>query len=75
MAGPAPDQHEPEPESDTRLQLTGVPADADVSNFRQQCEFQIVFDSLKYQDPLHTLLEYISEVSIPVGPLHVRIPP
>jgi len=32
MAEPAPDMHDPEPESDTCLGLIGVPADADVSN-------------------------------------------
>jgi hypothetical protein len=34
MAGPAPGQDEPEPESDTRVQLMGVPAKADVCNIR-----------------------------------------
>ena len=33
MAGPAPSQDEPEPESDTRVKLMGVPAEADVCNF------------------------------------------
>ena len=28
------DPHDPEPESDTRLQLMGVPTEADVCNFR-----------------------------------------
>ncbi len=33
LAGLAPDLHEPEPESDTHLQVTDVPANVDASNF------------------------------------------
>jgi hypothetical protein len=40
LAGPA-GQHEPDPESDTRLQLIGVPAEGDVSPV-------IVFQPLNY---------------------------
>jgi hypothetical protein len=58
LAGPAPDLDGPEP--DTHLQLIGVPSDDDASNFRLRFS---TFDPLKYQDPLHILLEYISEVS------------
>lgn len=36
MAGPAPGLDEPEPESDARLQLMGVPADDNVSNYRHR---------------------------------------
>lgn len=36
--------------------------------------FQPLFDALKYQDPLHTLLEYMAEVSTSVRPSRLRIP-
>jgi hypothetical protein len=36
MAEPPPDPHGSGSESDTRLELMGVPADTDVSNFRHQ---------------------------------------
>ena len=45
MAGPAPGLDEPEPDTDTRLQLISVPADSDVSNSVN--EFQPLFDYLK----------------------------
>jgi hypothetical protein len=71
LAGPAP-LPEPEPEPDTHLQLMGVPADDDVSN---SSHFPtLLFDGSKYQDPLHTLLEYIAGVSISVGSSYLRIP-
>ena len=71
LAGPAPDLHEPEPESDTHLQLIRVPADTDVSNSSHF--LALLFDVSKYQDPLHTLLEYIAEVSISIGSSYMRI--
>lgn len=44
MAGPAPGLDEPDPETDTRLQLISVPADSDVSSVN---DFQPLLDSLK----------------------------
>jgi hypothetical protein len=49
----------------------GVPADDDVSN---SSHFSTpLFDATKYQDPIHTLLEYIAEVSISVGSSYLRM--
>jgi hypothetical protein len=42
--------------------LISIPADADVSSFGHR--LPILIDVLKYQDPLHVLLEYIAEVNI-----------
>jgi len=61
MAGPAPDIHEPEPESES-LKLISVPADTDVSNSLHR--LPVLFDLSKYQDLLHVLLEYVAEVNI-----------
>ena len=71
LAGPAPDLHEPEPESDTHIRLMGVPADDDVRDSHHLPT--LLFDASKYQDPLHTLLGYIAEVSMSVGSSHMRI--
>ena len=79
LAGPAPlpdpepEPERPEPVSDTHLQLMGVPADDDdVSNSSHLPT--LLFDGSRYQDPLHTLSEYIAEVSITVGSPYLRIP-
>ena len=72
LAGPAPDLPEPEPEPDTHLQLMGIPADTDVSNSSHFST--LLYNPPKYQDPLHTLLEYIAEVSTSVGSSYMHIP-
>lgn len=60
-AGYAPDIEDPDPESEMQLGLTGIPSKADVSNSSHL--FLPLLDVLKYQDPLHNLLEQIAEVS------------
>ena len=71
LAGPA-SLPEPEPESDTHLQLMGVPGDDDVRNSSHFST--LLFDASKYRDPLYTLLEYIAEASVSVGSSYLRIP-
>ena len=61
---------EPGPEFDRRLQLISVPANADVRISGHR--FPTFVDVSKYQDPLHLLAVYISEVSIIVEPSLVR---
>lgn len=58
--------HEPEPESDTSLELIEIPANSHVSNSSHH--FPSFVDVSKYRDPLHVMLEYIAEVSISVEP-------
>lgn len=72
LAGPAPDLPEPEPEPETHLQLMGIPADTNVSKSGHFST--LLFDPLKYQDPLYTLLEYIAEVSTSIKSPYMRIP-
>jgi|SRR6266853_664946 len=74
-AGPAPGTsgHKPEPESDTRLKLISVPADANVTYPRLSFPYLFLI-FLKDQDPIYVLLQSICQVSesAQVGLLCVR---
>ncbi|KAI0288772.1 hypothetical protein BC826DRAFT_1036136 [Russula brevipes] len=79
MAEPAPDMHDPEPESDTRLELIGVPADADyrdplhvlleyIAEQAPDCDMALVHDDdLRCMDVAVSLL--LSRHALPLIPL------
>ena len=70
-AGPTPDFGERVPKSDRGLELIRIPADTDVCG---RCQLFLTFaDVSKYEDPLHILSAYISEVSMIIEPPHMRI--
>ena len=66
-AGPAPDVggHEPEPEPNKQLEVIGASTNANVRVF--VIPLEPLSYSLKDQDPLHVLLQYIAEVSMSVN--------
>jgi len=71
QAGP----HEPEPgpelEPEPEVEAIGDSADLNVTNFSDNVP--TFFDDLKFQDPLHVLLQYITEVRIPLVIAHASI--
>ena len=60
--------HEPEPQSDTPLELMGLPANIDVSDIVISIRhFQVLrFDASQHRDPLRVLLTYLADVSLSV---------
>ena len=71
-AGPAPDFGEREPESDRRLELISIPADADVCIHCHHFFYPLLKFS-KYQDPLHILSTHIAEVSMIIEEPYLRM--
>jgi hypothetical protein len=64
MAEPRPDAggNGREPEVDAVLEAANVPASTNV--IMPNYHVRRFFDVSKYQDPLHSLLQYIAEVSL-----------
>jgi hypothetical protein len=64
QAGPAPNagDEEPEPESDPQYQLISVPDDSNVK-YPDYCSPTFFKKNSKLQNPLHDLLQYVTEVS------------